>query len=132
MATTEEIVRQRYSSAAGRREEALCCPTGYDASDLESFIPEEVMKISYGCGSPAGIGHIRPGETVVDIGSGGGIDCFDALRRTGGSGRVIGVDMTDEMLAVARKNAPAVAENLGHDEVRVDFRKGLADDLPVE
>ncbi len=132
MATTEEIVRQRYSSAAGRREEALCCPTGYDTSDLESFVPEEVLKVSYGCGSPAGIGHIRSGETVVDIGSGGGIDCFDALRRTGSSGRVIGVDMTDEMLAVAQKNAPAVAENLGHDEVRVEFRKGLADDLPVE
>ncbi|MEE8109454.1 MAG: methyltransferase domain-containing protein, partial [bacterium] len=132
MAVTEEIVRERYAAAAKRREEALCCHSGNDDADLETFIPQEVLNVSYGCGTPAGLAHVQPGETVVDIGSGGGIDCFNALRRTGPSGRVIGVDMTDEMLEIARKNAPAVAQNLGHDDVRVEFRKGLADDLPLE
>ncbi|MFQ5915755.1 MAG: methyltransferase domain-containing protein [Nitrospinota bacterium] len=132
MGNTEQIVQERYAAAAGKREEALCSPGGYDLSDLESFIPQEVLNISYGCGTPASVAHVRPGDTVVDIGSGGGIDCFDALRRTGPSGRIIGVDMTEEMLEVARKNAPAVAKNLGHEDVRVEFRKGLADELPVD
>jgi len=75
---------------------------------------------------------IRPGETVLDIGSGGGIDCFDAARRVGATGRVIGVDMTDEMLELARRNAPIVAAKLAYPTPNVDFRKGHADSLPVE
>jgi SAM-dependent methyltransferase len=99
--------------------------------DLRSFIPDEVLKISYGCGTPAGLKTVSPGETVLDIGSGGGIDCFEASRLVGPSGHVIGIDMTDTMLAIARKNAPIVAANLGYTSSNVEFRKGMADAMPV-
>ncbi|TLY35069.1 MAG: methyltransferase domain-containing protein, partial [Nitrospirae bacterium] len=75
----------------------ICCPTGYNFEDLRTFVPEEVLKVSYGCGTPAGLDTVRAGETVLDIGSGGGIDCFEASRRVGPTGRVVGIDMTDEM-----------------------------------
>ena len=68
-------VSDRYARAAATGEQ-MCCPTGYDFADLKSFVPEEVLTISYGCGTPAGLNTVRPGETVLDIGSGGGIDCF--------------------------------------------------------
>ena len=110
----------------------MCCPTSYDMTDLKSFIPEEVLKISYGCGTPAGLKTVRAGETVLDIGSGGGIDCFEASRLVGPTGRVIGIDMTDTMLEIARKHAVVVATNLGYPASNVEFRKGLADAMPVE
>ena len=72
-----------------------------------------------------------PWETVLDIGSGGGIDCFEASRLVGPTGHVIGIDMTDTMLAIARKNAPVVAANLGYTASNVEFRKGMADAIPV-
>lgn len=123
-------VSERYARAAATGEQ-MCCPTGYNFNDLKTFIPEEVLNISYGCGTPAGLDTVRPGETVLDIGSGGGIDCFEASRRVGPSGRVIGIDMTDTMLEIARRNAPIVAKNLGHPSSNVDFRKGIADAMPV-
>ncbi len=124
-------VSERYARAAATGEQ-MCCPTGYNFDDLRSFIPDEVLKISYGCGTPAGLDTVREGETVLDIGSGGGIDCFEAARRVGPRGRVIGIDMTDTMLAIARKNAPLVAANLGYSSSNVEFRKGMADAMPVE
>lgn len=123
-------VSERYARAAASGEQ-MCCPTGYNFNDLKTFIPEEVLNISYGCGTPAGLETVRTGETVLDIGSGGGIDCFEASRRVGPSGRVIGIDMTDTMLEIARRNAPIVANNLGHPASNVDFRKGIADAMPV-
>lgn len=126
-----ELVSERYARAAATGEQ-MCCPTGYDFDDLRRFIPEEVLKISYGCGTPAGLATVRPGETVLDIGSGGGIDCFEASRRVGQTGRVIGIDMTDTMLAIARRNAPIVAANLGYQTSNVEFRKGIAEAMPVE
>jgi SAM-dependent methyltransferase len=75
---------------------------------------------------------VRAGETVLDIGSGGGIDCFEASRLVGPTGRVIGIDMTDTMLEIARKNAVVVATNLGYPSSNVEFRKGLADAMPVD
>jgi arsenite methyltransferase len=126
-----EIVSDRYARAAGGGEQ-MCCPTGYNFDDLRSFIPEEVLKISYGCGTPAGLDTVRTGETVLDIGSGGGIDCFEAARLVGSNGHVIGIDMTDTMLAIARRNAPIVAANLGYPAANVEFRKGMADAMPVE
>jgi SAM-dependent methyltransferase len=123
-------VSDRYARAASTGEQ-MCCPTSYDMADLQSFIPEEVLKISYGCGTPAGLKTVSPGETVLDIGSGGGIDCFEASRLVGPSGHVIGIDMTDTMLAIARKHAPVVATNLGYTSSNVEFCKGMADAIPV-
>jgi len=123
-------VSERYARAAMTGEQ-MCCPTGYNLDDLTRFIPEEVLNISYGCGTPAGLDTVRLGETVLDIGSGGGIDCFEAARRVGPSGRVIGVDMTDAMLEIARRNAPVVAHNLGYTSSNVEFRKGHAAAMPV-
>ncbi len=124
-------VSDRYAKAASTGEQ-MCCPTSYDMGHLKTFIPEEVLKISYGCGTPAGLKTVRAGETVLDIGSGGGIDCFEASRLVGPSGRVIGIDMTDTMLEIARKNTSIVATNLGYSASNVEFRKGLADAMPVE
>jgi SAM-dependent methyltransferase len=123
-------VSDRYARAASTGEQ-MCGPTSYDFADLKSFIPEEVLKISYGCGTPAGLNTVSPGETVLDIGSGGGIDCFEASRLVGPSGHVIGIDMTDTMLAIARKNAPIVAANLGYPASNVLFHKGTADAIPM-
>ena len=123
-------VSERYARAASTGEQ-MCCPTSYDMADLKSFIPEEVLKISYGCGTPAGLKTVSPGETVLDIGSGGGIDCFAASRLVGPTGHVIGIDMTDTMLDIARMHAPTVAANLGYPASNVEFRKGMADAIPV-
>src|SRR5436853_7940412 len=128
--TITQAVSERYARAAATGEQ-ICCPTGYNFEDLRTFVPEEVLKVSYGCGTPAGLETVRAGETVLDIGSGGGIDCFEASRRVGPTGQVIGVDLTDTMLAIARKNAPLVAANLGYPASNVEFRKGTADAIPV-
>lgn len=125
-----QTVSDRYAKAASSGEQ-MCCPTSYDMGHLKTFIPEEVLTISYGCGTPAGLNTVRVGETVLDIGSGGGIDCFEASRLVGPFGHVIGIDMTDTMLEIARKYAPIVAANLGYASPNVEFRKGIADAMPV-
>ncbi|TLY12262.1 MAG: methyltransferase domain-containing protein, partial [Nitrospirae bacterium] len=84
------------------------------------------------CGTPAGLDTVQVGETVLDIGSGGGIDCFEASRRVGPAGNVIGIDMTDTMLEIARRHAPIVARNLGYASSNVEFRKGMAEAMPLE
>jgi MoaA/NifB/PqqE/SkfB family radical SAM enzyme/SAM-dependent methyltransferase len=126
---TREMVQSFYGKAAEEPQKELCCPVNYDAEDL-SHIPEEVLERFYGCGSPMSLAMLKPGETVVDLGSGGGIDCFIAAKKTGPEGRVIGVDMTDSMLAVANRNKEPVAGNLGFDVV--EFRKGYLESIPVE
>ena len=127
-----EIVSQKYAKAATTPETCLCGPTNYDKKALSDFIPKEVLDISYGCGTPVGLSTVKPGETVLDIGSGGGIDCFQALQGVGPQGRVYGLDMTDEMLEIARRNAPIVAANLGHAQTRIEFLKGVAEKIPLE
>lgn len=122
-------VEEFYTEAAMRPDEALCCATAYGEADV-GHIPQEVLDVSYGCGSPVPSAGLAPGDTLVDLGSGGGIDCFMAARSVGPEGRVIGVDMTDEMLGKARWAAPLVAESLGYDVV--EFRKGFLEELPVE
>jgi len=123
----ETAVKQRYSSAAKAPEAALCCPVEYDRRYLE-IIPPEVIEKDYGCGDPSR--HVKPGETVLDLGSGTGKICFIAAQVVGSTGRVIGVDMTDDMLEVARRNAPIVAERLGY--ANVEFRKGRIQDLGLD
>lgn len=120
-------MKQRYRAAAAAPEAALCCPIDYDRRFLE-VIPAEVIEKDYGCGDPSR--YLRAGETVLDLGSGAGKICFIAAQVVGSQGKVIGVDMTDEMLAVARRNAPLVAERLGYSNV--EFRKGRIQDLALD
>ena len=122
-------VREFYGEAAEEPQAELCCPARYDEAAVD-HIPQDVLDRFYGCGSPLADAHIRPGEVVVDLGSGAGIDVFIAARRVGPGGAAIGVDMTDEMLRVANENRPRVAEALGYDVV--DFRKGFLENIPVE
>jgi SAM-dependent methyltransferase len=123
----ERVVRERYRQGATERVADLCCPVDYDPRFLAA-IPEEVLERDYGCGDPSR--HLREGETVLDLGSGTGKVCFIAAQVVGPSGRVIGVDMTDEMLGVARRNAPVVAERLGY--ANVEFRRGRIQDLALD
>jgi arsenite methyltransferase len=127
-AVTREDVRAYYGAAARAPKAELCCPTAHDAADLAA-LPEEVLAVSFGCGSPMAAAAPRPGETVVDLGCGGGIDCFIAAARVGPSGRVIGVDMTDAMLATATRNASRVAAHLGYGNVT--FSEGYLEAVPV-
>ena len=123
----EDATRQRYSAAANAREEALCCPVDYDRTLLEA-IPNEVIERDYGCGDPSR--YVAANETVLDLGSGGGKICFIASQIVGSEGRVIGIDMNDEMLGLARASAPIVAENIGH--ANVEFRRGRIQDLALD
>ena len=125
--TKEAIVRQRYAAGAKERAETLCCPVDYKSEYLK-VIPQEVIERDYGCGDPSR--YLREGETVLDLGSGTGKICFIAAQVVGPGGRVIGVDMTDEMLEVARRNAPIVAKRL--DFSNVEFRKGRIQDLALD
>src|SRR6184192_2300337 len=106
----EAVVRQRYAAGAKERADKLCCPVDYQSNYLE-VIPREVIERDYGCGDPSR--YLRAGETVLDLGSGSGKICFIAAQVVGPTGKIIGVDMTDEMLEVARRNAPIVAERIG-------------------
>ncbi len=122
------LVREFYGAAAEEPQEELCCPVRPDAADI-GHIPVETIERYYGCGSPVGLADIRPGEVTLDLGSGAGIDVFIAARKVGATGRAIGVDMTDEMLAVAHESQRAVTENLGYDAV--EFRRGFLEEIPA-
>src|SRR6266545_1998899 len=124
---TEAIVRQRYAAGAKERARELCCPVDYESEYLK-IIPQEVIERDYGCGDPSA--YLRDGETVLDLGSGTGKICFIAAQIVGPKGKVIGVDMTDEMLEVARRNAPIMAERIGY--ANVEFRKGRIQDLALD
>lgn len=128
-----EIVQEKYGEIArGERSSCGCgCGTketiataiGYSREDLELA---SNGNLGLGCGNPLALAEIKPGMTVLDLGSGAGFDAFLAWRRVGPGGRVIGVDMTDDMLARARENAANLGAN------NIEFRKGQIENLPVE
>jgi arsenite methyltransferase len=139
------MVRQRYGSLAAQSGDCCdtsdlrnssCCtllenasetiaPAGFFYSDQEVCAAPEGSFLGLGCGNPLTLAGLRAGETVLDLGSGGGFDCFLAAQRVGSDGRVIGVDMTPEMVTRARANAEGEAYN------NVDFRLGELENLPV-
>ena len=121
-------VRQHYANLA--RTSKSCCGPSTNADslypeDLAKAVPDDISGFSLGCGDPISIASLKPGEVVVDLGSGGGLDCFLAGRQVGPTGHVIGVDMTPEMLAKARANAERVGAG------NVEFREGFIEKLPV-
>lgn len=124
---TERTVRERYAAGARERADKLCCPVDYEAAYL-NVIPREVIERDYGCGDPSR--YLHEGEVVLDLGSGTGKICFIAAQIVGPKGKVIGVDMTEEMLEVARRNALIVAERIGY--ANVEFRKGRIQDLALD
>ncbi len=149
---TQQLVRDRYAQAAiaaatsATQEEAAtksdalagCCDDSccggtsatigvglYDAATREG-LPDAALLASLGCGNPVAVAELREGETVLDLGSGGGIDVLLSARRVGPTGRAIGVDMTDEMLDLARRNAAEA------NATNVEFRKGTIEALPLD
>jgi arsenite methyltransferase len=124
---SERAVYERYAHAARALEPALCCAVPYDAKLLE-VIPREVLERDYGCGDPTR--YVKPGEAVLDLGSGSGKVCFLLSQIVGSTGRVIGVDCNAEMLALSRKHQPEVAARIGH--ANVEFRRGLIQDLQLD
>lgn len=122
----KEAVREKYRQAALGAGDC-CSPITsnlYDSSQTET-VPEEALAASLGCGNPTALAQLRPGETVLDLGSGGGIDVLLSARRVGPTGKAYGLDMTDEMLALARENQrKAGLEN-------VEFLKGDMEHIPM-
>ena len=123
----ESAVRERYTEGAKERQEALCCPVDYDTTLLK-LLPTEIIEKDYGCGDPSR--YVRQGDTVLDLGSGSGKICYMAAQLVGKNGQVIGFDMNDDMLALARKYQTEMAEKLGNDRVR--FIKGHIQDLALD
>jgi len=133
----KEAVKSAYGSLATSRTiplESGCCEPatkdkllryGYTKEELES-LPESVIALSDGCGNPTGLGMIRKDETVLDLGSGGGIDVFLASKKVGDGGKVIGLDMTPEMIQRARTNAAKAGLS------NVEFRSGEIEKMPIE
>ncbi|MBI5067393.1 MAG: methyltransferase domain-containing protein [Deltaproteobacteria bacterium] len=122
----EEAVRETYGAAA-RAPAGLCCPTTGDPG-LLGAVPAEILERDYGCGDPTR--HVRPGETVLDLGSGAGKAGYLLSQIVGPAGRVVGVDMNDEMLALSRRHLAAFAERTGL--ANLAFRKGRIQDLGLD
>jgi arsenite methyltransferase len=123
----ENAVRERYGAASQVKEEALCCPVDYDPQYLK-ILPDEIIERDYGCGNPSEF--VRAGETVLDLGSGGGKICYIASQIVGANGVVIGVDTNTEMLALADKYRTAIGEKIGYENV--EFRYGKIQDLKLD
>ncbi len=123
----ELAVKRRYSTGARKRQRALCCPVAY-RPDLLKLIAREIIERDYGCGDPSR--HVQEGEVVLDLGSGAGKICYMAAQVVGSKGRVIGVDMNDEMLSLARKYQKEMGDKLGYHNVT--FRKGKIQDLKLD
>ena len=125
--TVEAGVLERYSEGAQARQEALCCPVDYD-KNLLKLLPQEIIDKDYGCGDPSR--YVKEGDIVLDLGSGSGKICYMAAQLVGNDGKVIGVDMNDDMLSLARKYQEEMTAKLGSD--RVAFVKGQIQDLALD
>lgn len=128
-----EVVREHYAERI--KNNASCCGPSSDCcstdsnlypADLLATLPEGESTISYGCGDPITLASLEPGQTVLDLGSGAGLDCFFAAKKVGETGHVIGVDMTPEMIERARSSAKRLELQ------NVEFRQGYLEDLPVQ
>src|SRR5438477_1438898 len=134
----KEIVKEKYGQAALRGKSGSCCGTAdasgtscdpitsnlYDATQVQQ-VPGEALQASLGCGNPTALAKLNPGEVVLDLGSGGGIDVLLSAKRVGPTGKAYGLDMTDEMLALANENKrKAGAEN-------VEFLRGEIEHIPL-
>jgi len=134
----KKVVRERYAALARDTLDKApgkgCCgptpkgaphATAYYSEELLQSLPDSVVEAARGCGNPVALAGLKPGEVVLDLGCGGGIDCFLAAQQVGPQGRVIGLDMTPEMIELARANAG----KLGADNV--EFRLGEMEAMPV-
>jgi SAM-dependent methyltransferase len=129
-----EVVREHYAERIKSNASCCgssssdCCSTDSNLypADLLATLPEGETTVSYGCGDPITLASLQPGQTVLDLGSGAGLDCFFAAKKVGETGHVIGVDMTPEMIERAHSSAKRL--NLQN----VEFRQGYLEDLPVE
>ena len=132
--TADEIkqaVKEHYGGRARDVAESCCGDSASKGARDVLYLAEDVADLpdtlpSYGCGNPTAIAGLREGETVLDLGSGAGLDCFLSAKAVGATGRVIGLDMTDEMLALANANR----DKLG--ATNVEFRKGEMEHMPVD
>src|SRR5499427_1757854 len=128
----QEAVKEKYAAAAkqaaaGAAETSCCDPVSkdlYDTTQTEG-LPEKSLGASLGCGNPTAVAQLQPGETVLDLGSGGGIDVLLSAKRVGPAGRAFGLDMTDEMLAIAEEN------KLKSGLKNVEFLKGEIENIPL-
>ncbi len=125
--SVEQSVYDRYATAAAAVEPALCCPVNYNP-DLLKAIPDEILDRDYGCGDPSPF--VKEGDTVLDLGSGGGKLCYIAAQLVGEHGRVIGVDCNTEMLALAKRHQKTMADRLGFGNV--EFRYGMIQNLKLD
>jgi arsenite methyltransferase len=121
-----ERVRERYADAAARAAEgSSCCGEGLYDIEVRQGATDAAIEASLGCGVPTAVADLREGETVLDLGSGAGADVLMSARRVGPTGRAIGLDMTDEMLALARANAREAGAG------NAEFVKGYIEELPL-
>src|SRR6266508_775526 len=130
--TIHETVREHYAAAAVRASEGVSCcgDPGTISAELYSALerdelPDAAVLASLGCGNPTAVADLHPGERVLDLGSGGGIDVLLSAKRVGPTGRAIGLDMTDEMLALAQRNAAEAGAG------NVEFLKGQIKAIPL-
>lgn len=138
IADVRESVREFYAErarnsdsccapTAGKSSAGSCCsPNPFHDEQLLDGIPDDVANFTLGCGDAVSLANVQPGETVIDLGSGGGLECFIAAKQAGARGHVVGIDMTPEMLSKAWANAARMKTQ------NVDFRFGYLEALPVQ
>src|SRR5918996_2879944 len=126
--TVQKHYAERITNNASCCGDGACCSTdsGLYPADVLATLPEGESTVSYGCGDPITLASLQPGQTVLDLGSGAGLDCFFASKKVGETGHVIGVDMTPEMIERATSSAKRLEIH------NVEFRQGYLEDLPVE